>query len=114
VTNLASADRAKLAKLLCLLGSSHQGERDAAGLAAHKLVQKHGLTWTELLAKPTPKREPQFGTWRATCGELEKRRELRPWERKFVTDLPGFQRISTKQRYVLNEIARRVLKGGAP
>jgi len=49
-------------------------------------------------------------TWRTTCAELIKRAgDLRPWERKFVADLPGFPRISTKQRYVLKEIADRVL-----
>jgi hypothetical protein len=49
--------------------------------------------------------------WRTTCSELQKRAgELRPFERQFVADLPRFQRISTKQRYVLNEIASRVLR----
>jgi hypothetical protein len=40
---------------------------------------------------------------------MENAQALRPWERNFVADLQKFQRISTKQRYILNEIARRVL-----
>jgi hypothetical protein len=53
-------------------------------------------------------------TWRVTCAQLANRPgDMRPWERKFITDLPSFPRISIKQRYVLKEIADRVL-GGDP
>ncbi len=109
---LPASTRRRLAKLLGLLGSEHIGERDAAGLAAHHLMLQCGLTWEDLLA-PTPvKREPLFGKWRTTCAELAKRQDkMRPWERKFVADLAAFPRISTKQRYVLEEIAGRVLGG---
>ena len=107
---LPAKAREKLAKLLGLLGSDHPGERDAAGLAAHRLLQQHKLTWPDILATRQSRREPLYSTWRATCAELTERSgDLRPWERQFVVDLPKFQRISTKQRYVLNEIASRVL-----
>ena len=107
---LPAEAREKLAKLLGLLGSDHPGERDAAGLAAHRLLQQHQLTWRDVLIPEQPHREPLYSTWRATCAELTERSgDLRPWERQFVVDLPKFQRISTKQRYVLNEIAVRVL-----
>jgi hypothetical protein len=43
-------DLVRLARILGLLGSDHMGERAAAGLAAHKLVQACGLTWWQLLA----------------------------------------------------------------
>ena len=110
MTTLAAADRQRLAKLLGMLGSDHAGERDAAGLAAHRLLQRHGLTWETLLARPLVHREPLQSKWRATCAELANRQaDLRPWERKFVADLPNFPRISSKQRYVLAEIAERVL-----
>jgi hypothetical protein len=36
---LAPATRTKLAAVLALLGSPHQGERDAAALAADRLVK---------------------------------------------------------------------------
>ncbi len=111
---LAQSDRTKLMKLLALLGSDHPGERDAAGLAAHRLLQKRGLAWEEVLnPRPVERRLPEFGTWRTTCARLmENPRVLRPWERNFVADLPNFPRISVKQRYVLNEIAKRVLGEG--
>lgn len=110
MTALSAPDRAKLAKVLPLLGSDKQGERDAAALAAHRILLKAGMSWGDVLAaKPPEHREPLIGTWRQTCIELAKQPgSLRPWERGFVTDLPKFQRLSTKQRYVLQE-TRRVL-----
>ena len=110
---LPATQRAKLAKVLALLGSDRPGERDAAALAAHRLVTQAGLTWQHVLTPQSVGREPLFSTWRTTCGELAKRPgDLRAWERKFVADLPAFPRISTKQRYVLSEIADRVLARG--
>jgi len=111
MTVLPATARARLLKLLGLLGSDQAGERDAAVLAATRLLERSGLRWPEILSLPQPsKREPLFSTWRATCAELSKRSgDLRPWERKFIADLPAFPRISTKQRYVLKEIADRVL-----
>jgi hypothetical protein len=112
MSSLPAKAREDLAKILGLLGSDYQGERDAAALAAGRLLKRYGLTWQELpaLLQP-PKREPLWSTWRQTCAELTKRQgDLRPWERKFVADLPAFPRISTKQRYVLDEIAGRVLR----
>lgn len=104
------AARTRLVKLLGLLGSDQPGERDAAGLAAHRLLQQCRVSWADLLAKPPQHREPLHSTWRDTCAELMKRPgDLRAWEKTFVADLPNFRRISTKQRYVLQEIATRVL-----
>jgi len=111
MTGLTGADALRLSKLLGMLGSDHAGERDAAGLAAHQLIQKRGLTWRDALVREAPKREPLYSTWRTACADLLQRSgDLRPWERKFVADLPAFKRISTKQRYVLFEIVDRVLK----
>jgi hypothetical protein len=103
--------RADLQKILGLLDSNFAGERDAAIRAATRLLEKHGLKWCEILTlHAPPKREPLHATWRTTCHRLQERPGyLRPWERTFVGDLPHFPRISTKQRYVLKEIADRVL-----
>jgi hypothetical protein len=105
--------RTRLAKVLSLLSSDKPGERDAA---AQRILAKAGLSWDDIIAAaPAPHREPRIGTWRTTCAELQKHQgSLRPWERGFVRDLPNFQRLSTKQRYVLNEIAERVLRSGGP
>jgi hypothetical protein len=108
---LPAAERDKLGKVLALLDSSSDGERDAAICMATKILARHGLRWSEVLnLQPPPKREPLHSTWRTTCHRLQERAGyLRPWEKRFVSDLPHFSRISTKQRYLLKEIADRVL-----
>jgi hypothetical protein len=90
-------------------------ERDAAAAAAIRILDRRGLTWAAVIAEPPPvKHKPLYSTWRTVCAELAKRPgDLRPWERRFVADLPNFPRISTKQRYVLAEIAQRVLQRSA-
>ena len=108
---LAEPDRTRLVKLLGLLGSDHAGERDAAGLAAIRLLKQHGVTWEDALSpRAVERRLPETGTWRRTVSRiLESGRYIRPWERAFLTDLPNFRRLSVKQRYVLTEVAKRVL-----
>lgn len=106
-------ERTKLEKVLPLLGSDHAGERDAAALAASRILKAAGLSWDELLCRgPAPEehREPLLGVWRQTCAELAKRPgDLRVWEKRFASDLPAFRRITSKQRYILASIADRVL-----
>lgn len=49
--------RDKLLRILALLGSDQDGERAAAALAAHRLLQSHGLSWTDVIgARPPPPR----------------------------------------------------------
>jgi hypothetical protein len=111
MTTLTAVMRTKLAKMLGMLGSDHPGERDAAGLAAHRLITQAGMTWTQVLrAPPVERRLPELGTWRGTVREcLARPSALRPWELGFLRDLTGFRRLSVKQRYCLKEIADRVL-----
>src|SRR3954454_2454639 len=45
----AEIDRARLAKLLGVLGSDHDGEIAAAGRAADRLVRQAGLRWPEVI-----------------------------------------------------------------
>ncbi len=112
---LSATSRTKLAKLLALLGSDKAGERDAAGLAAHRLVSTAGLSWQQVLSPPGPDKPlPELGIWRETVRQcLEHPGSLRPWEACFLRDLPKFPRLSTKQRYCLKEIADRVLERSA-
>lgn len=46
---LTPATRERLMKILALLGSDIDGERAAAALAAHRLIQKSGMSWEILL-----------------------------------------------------------------
>ncbi len=48
---LTARDRAKLIRILKLLGSDQPGERASAALAAQGLVETSGLTWDEILAE---------------------------------------------------------------
>jgi hypothetical protein len=110
---LTATSRIKLAKLLGMLGSDHAGERDAAVLAAARILDRNGLRWSDvaaMLAPQSPRRTPPRCQWRALCAELAARPgSLRTWERHFVTDLTACPRISAKQRSILVTIAERVL-----
>jgi hypothetical protein len=120
VNTLPAADLQRLSKLLevVLRDSTPDGERTAATVQAIKMLDRYAMRWsdvvTQLQAAP-PKREPIQSTWRTVCERLQQRPgDLRPWERGFVADLPNFKRISSKQRYCLDEIAKRVLGEAAP
>jgi hypothetical protein len=47
---MTDAERQRLAAILGMLGSEHQGERDNAARQAEAFRKKHGLSWAELLA----------------------------------------------------------------
>lgn len=51
---MTDAERQRLAAILGMLGSDQPGERAAAALKAEAFRKKHGLTWAELVAMPTP------------------------------------------------------------
>ena len=52
---LAARERAKLIRVLKLLGSDQPGERASAALAAQRLVDASGLSWDEILAEQAAK-----------------------------------------------------------
>jgi hypothetical protein len=111
MTALPKKDRGASGEVLALLASDMPGERDAVVCAATHLLDRRELSWRDLLARPTaPTRGPLNSKWRVTCAELAMRPgALRAWERCFVGYLPAFPRLSSKQRYILAEIASRVL-----
>ena len=135
------ADKARLAKLLGMLGSSFDGERANAAAMIQKLAEKHKLTITELIAaahgstaKPHPAWEPpqQERPWKAPYGRsgndgddlLTKLyllvsgnwRGLSDWERQFASDVSDrYQRdyeLSEKQLAVVNRIIGKAERGG--
>ena len=116
---LADADRSRLAQMLGLLGSDHAGERDAAGLAAHRLIQQRGLTWHEVLAPSLsppdhePAADPLRGDWRAMAAACTRFPHLIDrWEWKFLSGLHGFPRLSAKQQAILVRIVTRLRAAG--
>lgn len=123
---LAAADRTRLAHVLALLGSPHQGERDAAALAADRLVRGRGLAWTDVLAPETstsgksrpeasrdhaPPPPPDFDSNLRACRSRPDL--LSPWETDFVASLPPQRRVSLRQREKLAQIAAHVRAAGA-
>lgn len=110
----AVAPRAKLAAVLGMMGSSHDGEALAAARLAERMRREAGVSWQELLVDtradatpPVPRKA--FADWRQLCARLQRRAaDLRPWERSFVASLPNFSRLSPKQRAALVSIAERV------
>ena len=46
---ISAADHAKIAKILGMLGSAHEGERLAAAAMAEKERQRLGLSWEQLI-----------------------------------------------------------------
>ena len=113
-------DRAKLAKLLGLLGSDHGGERDAAGLAAHRYLRARGLTWEGVLGQapapyqqmttrqaPEPASSPHLMVeWCIARGGF-----LSQWERNFLHSLVQYgycARLTRKQQSVVDDITRKI------
>jgi hypothetical protein len=110
--------RERLARVLGMLGSEHDGEALAAARAAEMIRRQMGATWSELLTEPPPPSKPHrptyraspARTWRDTCAELVKHKGCRNrWEVGFVSRLPDSRVLSAKQRRILDEIALRVL-----
>ncbi len=111
---LDKKSRDRLSAILALAESEcnqFEPERIAAIDAAEKLLKRNGMRLRNLAVAGAPavRQMPEMGTWRETCRRcLERRQSLRPWEVNFLTDLPKFQRISAKQRWIVDEIAVRI------
>jgi septal ring factor EnvC (AmiA/AmiB activator) len=71
---MSAIDRARLAKLLGMLGATHSGEIVAAGRAAHAFVRAAGTTWSEVLApRPDSAAEEACRTLLAENEEIRRR-----------------------------------------
>jgi hypothetical protein len=118
VAPLSPVLAAKLAKVLGMLGSDHDGEVVTAGRRAHAMVKGAGLTWPEVIgpglsSKPEPSRPGR--RWReagsasdraALC--LQWSEVLTAWETDFCRSLVCRRRISPKQTAVLARVAHKV------
>jgi hypothetical protein len=110
------ADRAKLAAVLGMIGSAHDGEALNAARLADRLVRQTGLTWRDILSEPpgqlpTP-RLPM--SWRDTVSAcLRRPAHLSAWEAQFLRSLARFPRLSARQTACLRSIADRVLAEAA-
>jgi hypothetical protein len=111
----------RLAKLLGMLGSDHDGEVVNAGRAADRLLRASGLTWFDVLPapsiaiSPTPSRNRTPGRdrdddWRRLASFcLDRAHQLSPRERGFVWSMWRWRRQPTeKQTQWLRDIAARL------
>jgi hypothetical protein len=105
---LAPADRSRLVAMLGMLGSAHAGERDAAGLAATRLLRDRGLTWADIVLPGAPS-APSAGDWRQQAAEAARYPGLlTAWERTFLAKIGHFPRLSEKQQATLAAIVAKV------
>ncbi len=101
----------KLARVLGLLGSPIAGERDAAALAADRLVRASGLEWADVLDCPKLRaRSPPAPSTRTSdlviC--LGSPGQLNDWERKFLNSIRDGRALSQKQKNTLAQMAAKV------
>ena len=109
---LSGSIRDKLIRILGLLGSDQAGERDAAALAATRLMLKNSLAWHDIIvsSQPAIRVPPRIMPWRTTARAcLGQVRRLTPWEHRFLTDLCARNQVpSPRQLELLAEIATKV------
>ena len=108
----AAIDLERLAKLLGMLGSAHDGEALAAARQAERLRAEAGLTWPQIIirALPSPRRHHHVET-AADAIEflLDNEHELTAWERNFARSLKRQRSpISPKQIAILDQILDKV------
>ena len=117
--------RARIARLLGMCGSDHDGEVLNAARMADRLVRGLGLTWPSIIgigalndANTENYGDPLrgFASLEVACRfVLTRTPMLTAWERAFVLRLPGFTKLSQKQLGVLRALVMRAVEaGGTP
>lgn len=119
---MQQSDRARLAKLLGMLGSNFDGEVLNAARAANNLVRNSGATWESVIAPPTTPPVAHRPTWTPPPPPPPTWREsvqfcqqyaymLTEWEVEFLGSIAYRHALSEKQRTVLNRIMAKVVHG---
>lgn len=118
---LSSADRTRLASVLRLLGSDQPGERDAAGLAATRIVRGAGLDWADLLQPVAVVERIQAGPHRPATNAVQQKDvayclrycdRVTPWERDFIGSISRRSKISDGQAVKLRQIVESLRARG--
>lgn len=122
--NLSSRDRATLAKLLALAGSTtHDGETVTAMKKADDLVKARGASWQDVLFVTPVRLAPQMSQHRPpeerehafmARNLLHKGRGvLNRWERDFLTGILTYKTLTASQTETLALISRKVALAAA-
>lgn len=107
MTLVPQLDRDRLAKVLALLGSHHDGEVISAARIANEIVRVAGTTWHKVLAPPPTLPEPKYEIACKFC--LTWPEAINDWERRFLSSiLVRRHPLSEKQSKVLARIVERV------
>lgn len=113
---LAPGQADRLAKVLGLLGSDHDGERAAAALMATKIIRAAGLTWPDIVTpRPSaPPPPPPPKTWREPHTPQEAAAEclrwsdvLTDWEKEFCKSVMNFGKPTNRQITVLAKVTAK-------
>jgi len=100
---LPSDTAERLAKLLGMIGSAHDGEALNAARLADKVVREAGLTWMEILGKPVVTARVA-----ETCAEiLRSGMSLNNREWRFLDGIPRFRHPTEKQLSWLDDLLSR-------
>ena len=118
----------RLAKLCGMFGSSHDNERAIAARKADEFLRERGVTWSELLqpeqtggfAYQPGRRRRASSSWSSppmtTRDQIQfalaNLDTLSRWERGFVYSVWRKDKLSTRQREVLDQIVTKVRAGG--
>jgi hypothetical protein len=114
---MTALDRGRLAKLLGMLGSDHDGEVVAAAKQAERLRRKAGITWAEIVvpAKSLASRSDHL-EWPETTTEsielcIEHADVLSGWDKKFLASIArrSPNTLSEKQLSVLARMVRTIM-----
>lgn len=111
---LSASERRRLLGALALLRSSIAGERDAAALAALRVLDSAGLDWADIIGggewEAERVRRPQDGgDWRATTASLLRwhLHLFNDVELGFLVNVAKFSSLSPKQHSWLRRLAEK-------
>ncbi len=112
-------DRDRLAKLLGMVGSDHDGESVSAARHADRLVRQSGMSWREIVADNSP-HHPLRAPVEQTDGDdlddeidfcLRNLDRLNDWERRFLISLRDQRSpLSIKQKNKVAAIVDKLLR----
>ncbi len=111
----------KLAKVLGMLGSSHDGEALAAARRANAMIRGASLSWQDLINSPplvvVEDGDIDDGEMVAACVEADERAIFNPRESEFLrsiaSQLRRNRRLSEKQRDWLASLYERASRSAA-
>jgi hypothetical protein len=114
--NAAPLDRDRLAKLLGMMGSTHDGEVVAAARQAERLRADAGLTWHEIvlpaLPSPRPQRRGAMTLGQAIQFVLDHEDALTAWESDFARSIQRqTSPLSPKQIGILERLVEKARRG---